>query len=225
MPQKIRGSSPGENKTYFHVNQKKRGSGCGSHTGFAKNFGKKGDPPWVMVSKDFYDMPEKERPNLRTGIRGDPPWGPLVDKEQYIKNIALIKNAEIRGDKYFQCNEYHKSIESYLAALSISVETPGLLLKLGKAYLNEGRYLGHALDHINKSIELEPNQPDAHLERAKIYMRVAPVITAGDPADLGNYENAKEDLKKALELDPNCKEAKMLLEEVSKKMDDAKKSQ
>ena len=153
------------------------------------------------------------------------------DKElEYLEKAAKIdsENEDMHsdlGDAYLRRKDYRKAIESYETVLKYNEESTYLLNRCGRAYATEGRYVASALSRFGKSLELDPNQPEVHLERAKIYMRMPHTITVGDPAGTANYESAKAELEKALELDPDCKGARPLLKEVSQKIDDGNDSQ
>ena len=128
------------------------------------------------------------------------------NKDLLDEAINKISNAHIDNDKsydYYENGQYQEGIDSVKKALEIIPNNSSFLDTLASGYYYLGDYKS-AIESINNcidfDIEEDSENAEHYINRAKINLK------------LSNKEKAIEDLKKALELDPNETAAINLLE-------------
>ncbi len=97
--------------------------------------------------------------------------------------------------------DYDSAIRSYTSAIQIS---PSAAFYSNRAfcYYSSGNY-NEALNDYNSAIELDQNDADSFLDRARVYIA------------LNMKDKAMKDLKKVLDINPQSEHAKELLEKVT----------
>jgi surface protein len=126
-----------------------------------------------------------------------------IDYDDYYYNIAKSNFLNDEAYLYFDISDFKEGINSVTLALNIIPDDSGFLdtLALGYYYLENYEL---AIESSNRCIELDninnSQNPEHFTTRAKINIK------------LNNLENAIEDLKIAIELDPDFEEAIQLLE-------------
>jgi Flp pilus assembly protein TadD len=107
---------------------------------------------------------------------------------------ALFRKAQILSWE----GQYGESIELYEAYLRQEPDQPDGLMGLARVYFWSGRN-DEAIVYFQRSIAAGADQVDVHINMAKVYLST------------GNNDAAEEELKLALELDPDNEEAKRLM--------------
>ena len=138
--------------------------------------------------KGDYDLARKEMNNLiRRGFNDD----------KYAKlkrRIDTINDAKIRANTYFKSNNYEQAINEYTKLLDFDPENKNfmsiILTNRALCYKKTGKNM-EALKDVDKAIEYNPNYSTAYIRRALIY------------EEFKMFDDAKSDLCKAKELDPN----------------------
>ena len=128
------------------------------------------------------------------------------NKDLLASVINKFSTAHIDNDKsyeYYENGQYQEGIDSVKKALEIDPDNSGFLDTLAIGYYYSGNFK-LAIKNSNNCIEIDIDKgaenPEHYTSRAKINIK------------LNHIEKAIEDLKKALELDPDFEEAIQLLE-------------
>jgi len=138
--------------------------------------------------KGDYDLARREINNLiRKGF----------NEEKYSKlkkHIETINDAKMRANTYFKSNNYEQAINEYTRLLDFDPENKNfmsiILTNRALCYKKQGKNM-EALKDVDKAIEYNPNYSTAYIRRALIY------------EEFKMFDDAKSDLSKAKELDPN----------------------
>ena len=157
--------------------------------------------------KGDYDMAKREISDLiRHGFNDD----------KFIKlkkNIETINDAKIRANTLFKNQNYSKAVEEYTKLLDFDPENKNFMsiVLTNKALCQ--KKLGNnmeALKDVDKAIEYNPNYPTAYIRRALIY------------EEFKMFDDAKADLSKAKELDPNNSKIDGYMNEANQKAESAR---
>ena len=113
------------------------------------------------------------------------------------------------GYFYQRVKEYDKAREAFLKVLDIDDDNMAACYQLGRTAIFSGKYLEEAIGYFKKYLENKPSQNDpswsyAHWRLGMVYEK------------LNNREKAIEEYKKAIELDPENKDAKKALERITR---------
>ncbi len=131
----------------------------------------------------------------------------IVKSNKLVKKLEEIQKEKDNANLYFKKNEFDKAINVYTKLLSMDTNNKLfnaiLLSNRGLCYYKK-KDLFKALHDINSSIKLNGNYWKSYRRRANINI------------ELKYSEQAKDDLKKVLELDPLNKEAMSLLDDIQK---------
>ena len=145
----------------------------------------------------------------------------------FVMVLALVFSCDPykEGNQYLRQRNYQKAIEYFETKLKEKPNDPVLHNQLGYAYSKLGKYK-KAIEHYQKAVELKPDYSEAHYNLGHIYaektvLRLEDAIKEltkaielrSDYAKayndrglvyawLGDFEKAKQDLQKALKLDP-----------------------
>ena len=143
-----------------------------------------------IEAKEFFDLGEKT----------------FNDPSQYSVAIDWYKKA-LDLDPEFK--------EAKIALLEINKKKAAELLLNGKRELNNENY-GKARDWFKKALELDPEFKEAKIELLKLTeitkkKAAEPMLNGERELNNKNYGKARDWFKKALELDPEFKEAKIAL--------------
>lgn len=111
----------------------------------------------------------------------------------YQQNKTNIKVVNNLGRLYEEVGQMDKAILYYNEAIQINNKIPVIHLNLGKVLLKKGKasnndsaLIQQAMASYNKTIELDPNQPEAYFEMGKVHSL------------LGNNDKAKQYFTQAL---------------------------
>ena len=129
------------------------------------------------------------------------------------KFIETINDAKTKANSCFKSQNYSKAVEEYDKLLEFDPENKNFMsiILTNKALCQ--KKLGNnmdALKDVDKAIELNPNYPTAYIRRALIY------------EEFRMFDDAKADLSKAKELDPNNSKIDGYMNEANQKAEGAK---
>ena len=129
------------------------------------------------------------------------------------KFIETINDAKAKANGFFKSQNYSKAVEEYDKLLEFDPENKNFMsiILTNKALCQ--KKLGNnmdALKDVDKAIELNPNYPTAYIRRALIY------------EEFRMFDDAKADLSKAKELDPNNSKIDGYMNEANQKAEGAK---
>ncbi len=128
-----------------------------------------------------------------------------IDFDDYYYNIAKSNFLNDEAYLYYDNSDFQEGINSVILALNIIPDDSGFLDTLALGYYYIGDYK-LAIKTSDKCIQLDninsSQNPEHYATRAKINIK------------LNKIENAIEDLKIAIELDPDFEEAIQLLETI-----------
>ena len=139
-------------------------------------------------------------------------------------NVAFAANAEaeaynLKGVEYYNSGEYQKSVEEFIKAINIDDTNP--LYYANRGWSNwKLQNFDDAERDFNKAIQLDEHFANAYAGLAWMYKEQGKIKDSVDnfvKAAINyynnkQYDNAKIDFEHALELDPNCEEARHYLE-------------
>ena len=157
--------------------------------------------------KGDYDLAKREINDLiRHGFND----GKLLKLKKFIETINDVK---IKANGFFKSQNYSKAVEEYDKLLEFDPENKNFMsiILTNKALCQ--KKLGNnmdALKDVDKAIELNPNYPTAYIRRALIY------------EEFRMFDDAKADLSKAKELDPNNSKIDGYMNEANQKAEGAK---
>ena len=157
--------------------------------------------------KGDYDSAKREINNLiRQGFNDD-------KFAKLKRHIEGINNAKLKANNFFKNNNYDQAIVEYTKLLEFDPENKNFMsiILTNKALCQ--KKLGNnmdALKDVDKAIELNPNYPTAYIRRALIY------------EEFRMFDDAKADLSKAKELDPNNSKIDGYMNEANQKAESAK---
>ncbi len=157
--------------------------------------------------KGDYDLARREINNLiRKGF----------NEEKYSKlkkHIETINDAKTKANSYFKSNNYEQAINEYTKLLDFDPENKNfmsiILTNRALCYKKQGKNM-EALKDVDKAIEYNPNYSTAYIRRALIY------------EEFKMFDDAKSDLSKAKELDPNNTKIDGYVNEANQKADQAR---
>ena len=157
--------------------------------------------------KGDYDMAKREINDLiRHGFNDD-------KFVQLKKKIETINESKIRANTLFKSQNYSQAIDEYNKLLDFDPENKNFMsiILTNKALCQ--KKLGNnmdALKDVDKAIELNPNYATAYVRRALIY------------EEFKMFDDAKADLSKAKELDPNNSKIDGYMNEANQKAESAR---
>ena len=157
--------------------------------------------------KGDYDLAKREINDLiRHGYNDD-------KYKKLKKNIETINEVKTRANTLFKSQKYSQAIEEYNKLLDFDPENKNFMsiILTNKALCQ--KKLGNnmdALKDVDKAIEYNPNYPTAYIRRALIY------------EEFKMFDDAKADLSKAKELDPNNTKIDGYMNEANQKAEGAK---
>ena len=157
--------------------------------------------------KGDYDLAKREINDLiRHGYNDD-------KYKKLKKNIETINEVKTRANTLFKSQKYSQAIEEYNKLLDFDPDNKNFmsLILTNKALCQ--KKLGNnmdALKDVDKAIEYNPNYPTAYIRRALIY------------EEFKMFDDAKADLSKAKELDPNNTKIDGYMNEANQKAEGAK---
>ena len=157
--------------------------------------------------KGDYDMAKREINDLiRHGFNDD-------KFVQLKKKIETINESKIRANTLFKSQNYSQAIGEYNKLLDFDPENKNFMsiILTNKALCQ--KKLGNnmdALKDVDKAIELNPNYATAYVRRALIY------------EEFKMFDDAKADLSKAKELEPNNSKIDGYMNEANQKAESAR---
>ena len=157
--------------------------------------------------KGDYDLAKREINNLiRKGFNDD--------KYAALKrHIDTINDAKIKANNYFKSNNYDQAINEYTKLLEFDPENKNfmsiILTNRALCYKKQGKNM-EALKDADQAIKYNPNYSTAYIRRALIY------------EEFKMFDDAKSDLSKAKELDPNNSKIDGYMNEANQKAEQAR---
>ena len=157
--------------------------------------------------KGDYDLAKNEINNLLK-------LGYIDEKYSVLKeHIEQIDPAKIRANTYFKNNNYEQAIKEYTKLLEFDPENKNfmsiILTNRALCYKKQGKNM-EALKDADQAIHYNPNYATAYIRRALIY------------EEFKMFDDAKSDLSKAKELDPNNSKIDGYINEANQKADQAR---
>ncbi len=157
--------------------------------------------------KGDYDLAKKEINNLiRQGFNDD-------KYAKLKKHIETINDSKIRANAYFKNNNYDQAIKEYTKLLEFDPENKNfmsiILTNRALCLKKQGKNM-EALKDVDQAIHYNPNYSTAYIRRALIY------------EEFKMFDDAKSDLSKAKELDPNNQKIDGYINEANQKCDQAR---
>ena len=157
--------------------------------------------------KGDYDLARKEINNLiRQGFNDD-------KYAKLKKHIETINDSKIRANTYFKNNNYEQAINEYTKLLDFDPENKNfmsiILTNRALCLKKQGKNM-EALKDVDQAIHYNPNYSTAYIRRALIY------------EEFKMFDDAKADLSKAKELDPNNAKIDGYMNEANQKADQAR---
>jgi DnaJ family protein C protein 7 len=158
--------------------------------------------------KGEYDLAKREINNLIKQGFNDNKFIKLK------KNIESIDNAKTRANNFFKNQNYDKAIQEYNELLNFDPENKNfmsiILTNRALCYKKKGNNM-EALKDVDQAIEYNPNYSTAYIRRALVY------------EELKMFDDAKSDLSKAKELEPNNPKIEGYINEANHKAEIARK--
>ena len=157
--------------------------------------------------KGDYELAKKEINNI---IK----QGFIDEKYSILKeHIEKIDPAKIRANTYFKNNNYDQAIQEYTKLLEFDPENKNfmsiILTNRALCYKKQGKNM-EALKDADQAIHYNPHYSTAYIRRALIY------------EEFKMFDDAKSDLSKAKELDPNNTKIDGYMNEANQKADQAR---
>ena len=157
--------------------------------------------------KGDYDLAKREINDLIRHGYNDEKYAKLK------KNIETINDAKNKANSLFKSQNYSRAIEEYDKLLDFDPENKNFMsiILTNKALCQ--KKLGNnmdALKDVDKAIEYNPNYSTAYIRRALIY------------EEFKMFDDAKADLSKAKELDPNNTKIDGYMNEANQKAESAR---
>ena len=129
------------------------------------------------------------------------------------KNINTINSAKTKANELFKSGKYEEAIQEYTKLLEFDPENKHfmsiILTNRALCYKKTGKNM-EALKDADEAIKNNPNYSTAYIRRALIY------------EEFKMFDDAKNDLQKAKELDPNNSKIDGYLNEANTKGDEAR---
>jgi tetratricopeptide (TPR) repeat protein len=114
-------------------------------------------------------------------------------------NAAASTAAFDRGNAAFDRNDYNKAIAEYTEAVRLDPNAGGAYYNRGQAYIKKGDY-DRAIEDYTQVIRIVPNYAAAYRMRSNSYVQRGLELKKRE-----DIKNARADLEKAKQLDPNNK--------------------
>ena len=128
-------------------------------------------------------------------------------------NIENINNSKIKANNLFKSEKYNEAIDEYTKLLDFDPENKNfmsIILTNRALCLKKLNKNMDALKDVDQAIQYNPNYSTAYIRRALIY------------EEFKMFDDAKNDLQKAKELDPSNPKIDGYINEANKKGDEAR---
>jgi curved DNA-binding protein CbpA len=127
------------------------------------------------------------------------------NQESTVEKIQLAKTYFERGFSLLMANEIEKAIPFLSNATNLSPNTARYHAYYGKSLIGNKKYRHQAEQELLSAIKLEPNSGTFRIMLVEFYI------------EFNLMKRADGELQKLLEMEPNNKEAKLLLDKIDKK--------
>ena len=168
---------------------------------------KKLDNVQFLLTKAYFNEGKYEKSKqLLLNLISNTKDSTLIEKTQKLsEKLEKIESLKEEANKFYKNNNFSDAINVYNELLSLDNNNKffnALILSNRSLCYYKIKDMFNALHDINASIKLNDKYWKSYQRRANINIR------------LKYSEQAKDDLRKVLELDPNNREAKSLLEDI-----------
>jgi len=168
---------------------------------------KKLDNVQFLLTKAYFNEGKYEKSKqLLLNLINNTKDSTLIEKTQKLsEKLEKIESLKEEANKFYKNNNFSDAINVYNELLSLDNNNKffnALILSNRSLCYYKIKDMFNALHDINASIKLNDKYWKSYQRRANINIR------------LKYSEQAKDDLRKVLELDPNNREAKSLLEDI-----------
>lgn len=147
------------------------------------------------VDSELQDIDEKKHSSVSENSEDE------EEREMLHRKQLAVLNKD-KGNECFKKGDFDKAIEFYTIGTGLDPENPFLPANRAMAFIKKKQYQA-AENDCTLCLSIDPTYVKAYLRRG----------TARSA--LKKISLAKEDFSKVLQLDPNCKEAKMLLKKLN----------
>lgn len=166
----------------------------------------------IQTLKDPEDVQNEEQKNTFNSGALHEEGDAAMQKKDYQKALAIYSEANYKEPKNAETlfkigyalaeqDRDDEALEYYKEALSLDEKNTYIHQAMASLYRKIGEFAS-ARNHLNRSIELDKNNPITYFNYANLLV------------DMQNKDEAKEMYKKALALDPSLKEAQEELDKL-----------